>query len=98
VGPNSKAAAYQRKNAKKAGGLNENLAREIMELHTVGVDAGYSQADVTEFARAMTGFSVGRPRTPAPHRFLFRDNAHEPGARTVMGKPIRKRARPRPWR
>jgi uncharacterized protein (DUF1800 family) len=85
-GPNSKAAAYQRKNAKKAGGLNENLAREIMELHTVGVDAGYSQADVTEFARAMTGFSVGRPQDPTPHQFLFRDNAHEPGARTVMGK------------
>lgn len=86
VGPNSRASQYQRKNAKKAGGLNENLAREIMELHTVGVDAGYSQADVTEFARAMTGFSVGRPQDPTPHQFLFRDNAHEPGARTVMGR------------
>lgn len=86
VGPDSKAAAYQRKNGKKAGGLNENLAREIMELHTVGVDAGYRQADVTEFARAMTGFSVGRPQDPVPHQFLFRDNAHEPGTRTVMGR------------
>jgi uncharacterized protein (DUF1800 family) len=57
-----------------------------MELHTVGVDAGYRQADVTEFARAMTGFSVGRPQDPTPHQFLFRDNAHEPGARTVMGR------------
>jgi uncharacterized protein (DUF1800 family) len=85
VGPDSKAGVYlQRRD--KAGGLNENLAREIMELHTVGVDAGYSQADVTEFARAMTGFSVGRPQDPNSHRFLFRDNAHEPGARTVMGK------------
>ena len=45
--------------AARHGGLNENLAREIMELHTVGVDAGYTQADVTEFARAMTGWSVG---------------------------------------
>jgi uncharacterized protein (DUF1800 family) len=68
VGPDSKAAAYPRKTARKAGGLNENLAREIMELHTVGVDAGYSQADVTEFARAMTGFSIGRPQDPQSHR------------------------------
>jgi uncharacterized protein (DUF1800 family) len=87
VGPDSKASVYQRKTAKPVGGLNENLAREILELHTVGVDAGYTQADVTEFARAMTGFSIGRPQDPNPHQFLFRDNAHEPGARTVMGKP-----------
>jgi uncharacterized protein (DUF1800 family) len=86
AGPDSRAAQYQRKAGKKAGGLNENLAREILELHTVGVDAGYGQADVTEFARAMTGFSVGRPRDPSPHQFLFRDNAHEPGPRTVMGR------------
>ena len=86
VGPDSKTAQYRRKTANKAGGLNENLAREIMELHTVGVGAGYSQADVTEFARAMTGFSVGRAQDPSPHQFLFRANAHEPGARTVMGK------------
>lgn len=88
VGPDSPAAAFlrRRQNADDAGGLNENLAREILELHTVGVDAGYRQADVTEFARAMTGFSVGRPQDPNSHRFLFRDNAHEPGARTVMGK------------
>jgi uncharacterized protein (DUF1800 family) len=86
TGPNSKASQYQRKTARKAGGLNENLAREILELHTVGVDAGYGQADVTEFARAMTGFSVGREKDPSPHTFLFRDNAHEPGVRTVMGK------------
>lgn len=52
IGPNSMAG--QRRNA----GLNENLAREIMELHTVGPEAGYSQADVTEFARALTGWSI----------------------------------------
>jgi uncharacterized protein (DUF1800 family) len=68
-------------------GLNENLAREIMELHTVGVNGGYSQADVTEFARAMTGLSIGGFRGPdgeigAP---VFRDMAHEPGQRLVMG-------------
>jgi len=70
----------------RALGLNENLAREIMELHTVGVDGGYSQADVTEFARAMTGLSIGgfRGQEP-PGAFVFRAAAHEPGARTVMG-------------
>ena len=44
---------------KRTLGLNENLAREILELHTVGVNGGYTQADVTEFARAMTGLSIG---------------------------------------
>ncbi len=48
MGPNSKLAVYQREHAQKIAGLNENLAREILELHTVGVGAGYSQADVTE--------------------------------------------------
>jgi len=86
VGPNSKTSQYRRRTTDKTGGLNENLAREIMELHTVGVDAGYAQADVTEFARAMTGYSVGRAQDPSPHQFLFRANAHEPGPRTVMGR------------
>ncbi|MBU6477362.1 MAG: DUF1800 family protein [Xanthomonadaceae bacterium] len=74
----------------KAGGLNENLGREAMELHTVGVNAGYTQADVTEFSRALTGWSVPYPRDFANGRqpqsaFVFRPNAHEPGARRVMG-------------
>lgn len=56
IGPNSPAG--QRRQA----GLNENLAREILELHTVGSDGGYSQADVTEFARALTGWSIRQPR------------------------------------
>ncbi|THD76249.1 MAG: DUF1800 family protein [Phenylobacterium sp.] len=68
-------------------GLNENLAREIMELHTVGVNGGYSQADVTEFARAMTGLSIGgfRGAEAQVGETVFRDAAHEPGRRTVMG-------------
>ena len=87
IGPDSRAAMFMQRTGKHAG-LNENLAREILELHTVGVEAGYSQADVTEFARAMTGWSIGGLKE-APDRagkFVFRDNAHEPGPRTVMGK------------
>jgi len=86
VGPDSPLAQRAARGGKSAG-LNENLAREIMELHTVGVEAGYSQADVTEFARAMTGWSIGRPGHPEePQGFMFRPFAHEPGARTIMGR------------
>lgn len=78
-------------------GLNENLAREILELHTVGVNGGYSQADVTSFARVITGWQTSR-RTPGPagfsaasrmsaqELFYFNADAHEPGNHTVMGK------------
>jgi uncharacterized protein (DUF1800 family) len=86
VGPDSPAALRAAGAGRKVG-LNENLAREIMELHTVGLEAGYSQADVTEFARAMTGWSLGRPVQPQePVGFMFRPGAHEPGARTIMGR------------
>ena len=67
-------------------GLNENLAREILELHTLGVDGGYSQADVVEFARAITGWSVPRPNDRDGDAFVFRSAAHEPGSRRVLGK------------
>jgi uncharacterized protein (DUF1800 family) len=73
-------------------GLNENLAREILELHTVGVDSGYTQDDVTEFARALTGWTVSSrltarfaPDIPIGQSF-FADTLHEPGTRTIMGK------------
>jgi uncharacterized protein (DUF1800 family) len=81
TGPGSQAGA------RRKIGLNENLAREMLELHTVGADAGYSQADVTELARALTGWSIPRPQDDR-HRdaFVFRANVHEPGPRTVMGK------------
>ncbi|MDR3098668.1 MAG: DUF1800 domain-containing protein, partial [Paraburkholderia sp.] len=90
VGPDSRAAqrADQRDPAHKRG-LNENLGREIMELHTLGVRTGYTQADVTEFARALTGWSVAGARGPgsaAPGAFVFRPALHEPGVRTVMGR------------
>lgn len=88
IGPNSRFAgrAAERKGKRKPG-INENLAREIMELHTLGVRSGYTQADVTEFALALTGFSVGRAQDPeAAGAFAFRPGLHEPGARTIMDK------------
>ncbi|WP_199541593.1 DUF1800 domain-containing protein [Paraburkholderia kururiensis] len=93
VGPDSLAAlrADARDPTHKRG-LNENLAREIMELHTLGVRSGYTQQDVTEFARALTGWSVAGARqnprmAPAqPGTFVFRTALHEPGTRTVMGR------------
>ena len=83
LGPNSQVATRQRR-----GGLNENLAREIMELHTVGADAGYTQADVTEFARALTGWSIGGQQVPEAQRgaYIYRAAMHEPGERTIMGR------------
>lgn len=65
-------------------GLNENLARECLELHTVSPAAGYTQADVTNFARILTGWSYDTD--PAHPGFHFRPNAHEPGSREVMGR------------
>ncbi len=78
-----------RPNARRRG-LNENLAREIMELHTLGVNAGYSQADVIEFAKAITGWSVPRPNEAGDgDGFVFRAVAHEPGERRVFGRTYR---------
>jgi uncharacterized protein (DUF1800 family) len=71
-------------------GLNENLGREIMELHTLGVDGGYTQTDVTNFAKVLTGWSIGggqgRLASGAPGTFLFRANLHEPGAQTIRAR------------
>ncbi len=71
-------------------GLNENLAREILELHTLGVDGGYTQADVTTFAAVLTGWSIGggegRFADGEPGTFEFRANLHEPGAKTLLGR------------
>jgi uncharacterized protein (DUF1800 family) len=81
VGPDS--IAGQR----SGRGLNENLGRESMELHTVGLAAGYSQTDVTNMAKILTGWSVAGPRQPGDATgFLFRPMAHEPGAQTVLGQ------------
>ena len=64
-------------------GLNENLARECMELHTVSPASGYSQADVTAFARILTGWSIELKNDPLG--FVFRPRIHEPGEQTLMG-------------
>src|SRR5271170_6729480 len=75
---------------KRQFGINENLAREILELHTLGVNGGYSQTDVTSFAEIITGWSIGggkgRLAGGVPGRFCFRDALHEPGAKTFLGK------------
>ena len=70
----------------RALGLNENFARELLELHTVGVNAGYTQDDVREAARALTGWSLEvRPRQPRFGEFVFRPLAHDDGARRIFG-------------
>jgi uncharacterized protein (DUF1800 family) len=95
VGPDSQYAGLSRMGLpalKGVGGLNENLAREIMELHTLGVGSGYTQADVTEFARALTGWSIVGfkenrfAQRGEPGQFTFRAGAHEPGVRHILGK------------
>ncbi|MBB6413510.1 DUF1800 domain-containing protein [Mesorhizobium sangaii] len=82
VGPDSRAGSNRKR------GLNENLAREILELHTLGVGSGYSQADVTSFARILTGWTMaGRDgRLGEPGNFVFNANAHEPGDAVLLGK------------
>jgi uncharacterized protein (DUF1800 family) len=79
IGPHSEAAG---KNGQS--GLNENYAREIMELHTLGVDGGYTQADVTELARVLTGWTITQPDDGG--QFQFDPRRHEPGNKTVLGE------------
>ncbi len=68
-------------------GLNENYARELMELHTLGVEGGYTQKDVTEVARAFTGWTIDRPRGGGG--FRFEPRLHDDGAKMVLGHPIK---------
>lgn len=73
-------------NKNRPSGLNENYAREIMELHTLGVDGGYSQKDVTELAKVLTGWSIEKPQQGGG--FHFNERAHEPGSKFVLGHKI----------
>jgi uncharacterized protein (DUF1800 family) len=91
VGPDSKAAQnVERRHAERKVGINENLARETLELHTLGVGGGYTQADVTSYAEVITGWSIGgsQGRRPQgePGKFMFRSELHEPGPKIVLGK------------
>jgi uncharacterized protein (DUF1800 family) len=110
IGPNSLVAQRGKRfddrapNAKLAQavpkGINENYARELMELHTLGVGGGYTQKDVIEVAKCFTGWTVDRPYGKAgggrfqamdsatPGEFVFEENRHEPGTKTVLGHTI----------
>jgi len=82
---------YQRfprpqQNKNRPSGLNENYAREIMELHTLGVDGGYTQKDVTELAKVLTGWSIEKPQEGGG--FKFNERTHEPGGKHVLGHKI----------
>ncbi len=80
MGPASMAGIRQGK------GLNENLAREILELHTLGVRTVYSQNDVTNFAKVITGWTAVPPKQERGGEFVFNPRMHEPGAQNVIGK------------
>jgi uncharacterized protein (DUF1800 family) len=80
IGPDSVAGRNRGK------GLNENLAREILELHTLGVRTVYTQDDVTRFAAVITGWSVVPPREPGGGAFVFNPRMHQPGAQAVLGR------------
>lgn len=96
IGPDSAIGSRIAARGKRKVGLNENLGREAMELHTLGVRTGYTQADVTEFARALTGWTVVGDGYGAgarlagiggrPGDFAFAERLHEPGTRTIRGK------------
>jgi len=75
------------KNRGQKAGLNENYARELMELHTLGVDGGYTQKDVTDVARAFTGWTIDRPFLEG--RFVFRPAMHDTGEKVVLGHRLR---------
>jgi uncharacterized protein (DUF1800 family) len=95
IGPDSLAAERAKSGFKgrpgaqrqAPAGLNENYGRELMELHTLGVNGGYTQADVTQVARVLTGWTIDRPLQGAD--FTFNPNRHEPGTKTVLGTKIK---------
>jgi uncharacterized protein (DUF1800 family) len=82
IGPNSQAGLDRGK------GLNENLAREILELHTLGVRTVYTQDDVTRFAKIITGWTVIPAKQEHAGEFMFNPRMHEPGAQTLVGTPF----------
>jgi uncharacterized protein (DUF1800 family) len=83
IGPRSPAGLN------RGRGLNENLAREILELHTLGVRTVYTQDDVTSFAKILTGWTVVPPRLENGGVFMFNPRMHEPGVHTLIGARMR---------
>jgi uncharacterized protein (DUF1800 family) len=81
--PSQQPQGQARKNVR---GLNENYGRELMELHTLGVDGGYTQKDVTEVARCFTGWTIDKPRQNP--EFKFDERLHDPDPKFVLGKKI----------
>ena len=102
IGPNSTVAQMiaRRGSTQRNLNINENLGREILELHTLGVSGGYTQSDVTSFAKVLTGWSISETQGPlaltnrvsiqneqiAAGQFIYRDGLHEPEAQTILGK------------
>jgi len=84
--PPPRPANPQQAAKKNDRGLNENYGRELMELHTLGVDGGYTQKDVTEVARCFTGWTIDKPREYAD--FKFDEKLHDPDPKLVLGKKI----------
>ena len=93
MGPDSTVAERDKERAQRQNkplppsGLNENYARELMELHTLGVDGGYTQNDVTEMARVFTGWTVDQPAHGGG--FLFDEHKHEPGTKKLLGVKVK---------
>lgn len=91
TGPNSVVGRKTKARANKGRGLNENLAREILELHTLGVDGGYRISDIQNLAKAISGWSISHPKDAKQKGFVYRENMHEPGTRMVLGKKYTQR-------
>lgn len=96
IGPHSRMGINRSFKTGVKSGLNENLAREILELHTLGVNGGYTQVDVIEFAKSITGWSHGairqnRDYRPMHGRFEFKKNFHEPDSKNILGKKYREK-------
>jgi uncharacterized protein (DUF1800 family) len=85
--PNSRPQRPRGNKAKQASGLNENYGRELMELHTLSVNGGYSQRDVTEVAKVFTGWTLEQPKQGGD--FRFEPRMHEPGDKIVLGHRIK---------
>ncbi len=85
--PNMAGAANAGQKQRPKRGLNENYAREVMELHTLGVDGGYTQRDVTELAKVFTGWTLREPRRGGDYE--FNERMHEPGQKNVLGQKIK---------